>query len=107
MSDAPLSTIKNKKLSTRMKCAILTNDHGEIVILHSDKITDDIEWVEFHSFENDLTIVYDTGHTQHLGIDINSAIKDNLLKAKEITLAHIDEKTIKTRISVNLIISDH
>jgi hypothetical protein len=90
-----------------MKCAILTNDHGEIVILHSDKITDDIEWVEFHSFENDLTIVYDTGHTQHLGIDINSAIKDNLLKAKEITLAHIDEKTIKTRISVNLIISDH
>ena len=107
MSETLPPKINTNKLNAEMPCAILSNKSGEVVILYSDPLEQDIEWAEFHDFQNDLTLVFENGSTQHLGIDINAAMKNNLLKATQITLAQIDNETIKSRITLNLIISDH
>ena len=107
MSETPPSMMNTDPLNAEMRCAILTNKSGEVVILQSAPLDKGIEWAEFHAFQNDLTLVSENGSTQHLGIDINAAMKNNLLNATQITLAHIDNDTIKSRMSVNLIISDH
>ncbi len=94
-------------LNQEMRCTLLTNVHGDIIVAHDTPLRENVEWVEFN--ENDLTftIIYEDGLSQALGIKIRPKIVQNIAKGKKVQFAMIVDKKITKVQKANIIIQDY
>ncbi|NCC61793.1 MAG: hypothetical protein EOM12_12835 [Verrucomicrobiae bacterium] len=94
-------------LGTTMRCGILSNEQGEILIIHDQKIAVTVQWVEFNKNNNKLYLIHDDGTSQDLGIALDSQMKKNLARGVEVTFALLQDKTIVSRHKVSLVVQDY
>lgn len=92
-------------LQNEMKCALLTNSDGQILIIHDQELIDNVAWIELDNVCSDeLTLVFDNGKMQGLGINLSKQENINLIHGQEITLALLEDKQIvntKTVVFIN------
>ncbi|HPD82811.1 MAG: hypothetical protein R3D88_00990 [Alphaproteobacteria bacterium] len=94
-------------LEQEMRCSILSNANGDIVILHDKPITSDIQWIEFDVNKLQLNLVHEDGTTQDLGISIEQKMAKNLKNGTEVQLTLLENKEIKTINKVTIIIQEY
>lgn len=93
-----------QSLKKSMKCGIFTNKEEQILLVHREEIIEPVIWVEYDKNNNTLTLVYEDGGTQDLGLDINKGMKDHLAQGKNVTLALLIDKEIVSRQETALVI---
>lgn len=107
MTEDTLENSILKNLSEEMRCGILTNPKGEVLIVHEQEVGCPIQWVEFDPSENTFSLIHEDGRIQDLGIELDDKIKNNLSHGQEVTLAHLVNKEIKSTQSVTFVVRDY
>lgn len=97
----------NEPLNTEMRCGILTNAKGEILILHDQDISAAVQWVEFDSENDKVYLVLENGRLQSLGFHIDAKMKSNLMQGLEVTLVKLADKKIQSSQNATIIIKDY
>lgn len=96
MSDqTPESPILDK-LNSTMRCAILTNSKGEILIIHDKNLDGVVDYIEYDPTEQSFSLIFDDGRMQDLGLEFDEKIKKNLLHGAEVNLVYMESKVIQS-----------
>lgn len=88
-----------------MRCGLLTNAKGDIVILHDQELPTSLEWIEYDPQRNKMTLVFEGGKSQDLGLAIEKKATKNLLQGQKITLSYIKDQKIVSNLDIPLIIT--
>lgn len=94
-------------LKTEMRCGILSNRKGEIVIIHDQPIVSKIQWIEYDPNESDFLLVHEDGTVQNLGLPFEDKMKNNLQHGTEVILAYVVNGEFKTTYKTKLVIQDY
>jgi hypothetical protein len=90
-------------LNSEMRCGLFTNKEGSLLIVHDKKIRSPVEWVEYDHCDESLSLIHNDGSIQELGLKIDKKTHGNLLHGKEVTIARIEKKEIKSSIKVPIV----
>lgn len=94
-------------LMEQMRCTLLTNDHGDVIVLHDQPLKSEVQWVEFNEEELSFTIVYEDGNIQPLGIQIALKFGKHISKSTKVQFALVkDKKTVAVQ-KVSIVIQDY
>ena len=96
-----------ESLNTQMRCGILSNAHGDVVILYDKEIKSDVQWIEYNTSEFSFSLVYEDGSLQDLGLKFDNKMQNNIQQAKEVTLIHIIDGKKHKEQKINLIIQTY
>ena len=99
--------MKSSFLKDEMRCSLLSNDNGDIMIVHDKPLKSQIQWVEFNPNDVTLFLVYEDGTNQRLGIKIPQDMIEDIKKGTSIKINQIENKTIKTTQETSIIIQDY
>lgn len=91
-------------LSRLMRCGILTNAQGQIVIVHDKEIISSVQWVEYDAANDTIMIIYADGSAQDLGVKIDDKTRANLVKAKDAIFSLVKDKKAHSAFKVAFII---
>lgn len=94
------------ELSSAMRCAVFTNPHGGILIVHDRAIKGDIDYIEYDPEQKTFSLIFADGKMQPLGIEFNSTIKNNLLNGQQVVLSFLDNGEIQSSQTVAFLIRD-
>ena len=94
-------------LNKEMKCGVLSNTRGQILIIYDQDITSTIQWIEYDPADVKFTLIHEDGETQEIGVPIDSKMKYNLLNGQEVTLVQMSDKEIKSTQIVVLVIKEY
>lgn len=94
-------------LEQEMRCSILSNANGDIVILHDQPLTSEIQWIEFNTKSLQLNLVHEDGTNQNLGITIEPKMAQNLKNGTEVQLALLQEDGFQSVYKTTIIIQDY
>ena len=89
-----------------MKCGILTNSKGDLLIVYDQGTPANIEWVEFHKDTGDLCIIYDSGQSQSLGLPLDAKTLSNIAHGMDVALVQIDDQKVVSSLKTTLIIHE-
>jgi hypothetical protein len=81
-------------LNTEMRCGIVTNGKGDILIVHDKEMRSDIQWIEYDEDTETLFLIHEDGLPQDLGIKLTPKLKSNLSHGVDVVLAQIRDKQI-------------
>ena len=90
MSDFETSILSD--LNTKMRCAILTNAQGEILIIHDQALDGTVDYIEHDPETQSFALIFDDGRMQELGITLDQKMKNNLMHGTEVTLTLMENK---------------
>jgi len=101
--------LKNFKeaLSTEMRCGVLSNKHGEILIIYDKPIQSKIQWIEYRPENEEFFLIHENGTPQELGLTFDSKMKENLQHGIEVILAHVIDGKFQSTYKTSLIIQDY
>ena len=94
-------------LDQEMRCSILSNANGDIVILHDQPLTSEIQWVEFDITNLQLNLVHEDGTNQNLGIAIEPKMAANLKNGTVVQLALLQNEEFKSVYKTTIVIQDY
>lgn len=94
-------------LNQVMRCSILSNVHGDIVILHGQAFMSEISWVEFNKIENAFMIVYEDGEMQNLGIPIEPQMAENIAQGTIVQFVLMVDDKMTTVTKTSVVIQDY
>lgn len=94
-------------LSDKMRCGIFTNASGDVMIVHDRPLISDVNWVEFDDGDNSVSIIYEHGEIQPLGISFDKKMVENLKKAGCIELMYFSAGQVIGKISVSFIVKNY
>jgi len=97
-------SIPKSDLNSEMRCGILSNSNGEIMIIHDQPMSSEIQWVEYDYVEDIFSLVHEDGSTQNLGFEFDKTMKDNLKHGSEVILAYVQNGQIKKAYKTNIVI---
>ena len=98
---------QNASLHEEMKCSIISNPQGDIIIFHDREIRSDIQWIEFNPDEDQLYLVHEDGMPQSLGISLNPQMRSNLTHGLEVSLVlMVDEKPVSEQV-VTIVVQNY
>lgn len=97
----------NEPLNTEMRCGILTNANGDILILHDHDISAPVQWIEYDCEDNQLFLILENGKLQDLGLHLDDKMKGNLVQGLEVTLAKVADKKIQSSQKTTIVIKDY
>jgi len=81
-----------------MRCGLFTGSKGDILLAHYEPLQYKVDYIEYDVTTNKFSLVYETGVIQHLGLEMDDAVNNNLLNGIEVTLAYMkDQKFISTQ----------
>lgn len=96
-----------EKLNAEMRCGILSNAKGEILIIHDKPIRSDIQWVEYNPDEKTFFLIHMDGTSQDLGLEFDQKMIENLKHGTEVALAQIADGKMQSSQKTTLIIQDY
>lgn len=99
--------MKKPPLSTEMRCSLVSNKHGDIVLLHENPLHDEVDWIEFHPSQSSLTIIYTDGITQEFGHPVEAGMAQNIQHGTMVQVTLIQEKIIKQIQKTTFLIQDY
>lgn len=73
-------------LENEMKCGIITDAQGRVAIVHEEHLDGVVEWVEYDTMQNSVSIVREDGGIQDLGIKLDAVTRQNLPHGTEVHL---------------------
>ncbi len=94
-------------MNMEMRCGILSNAKGEIVIIHDRGMKSPVQWVEYHVGDNKIFLIHEDGSSQNLGLEIDGRMKGNLSHGVGITLVRIVDGKVGATQKVSLMIQDY
>lgn len=94
-------------LDQEMRCSILSNANGDIVILYDQPLLSEIQWIEFNTTNLQLNLVHKDGTNQNLGIVIEPKMASNLKNGTEVQLALLQDDGFKSVYKTTLVIQDY
>jgi len=90
-----------------MKCGILSNDNGELLIIHDQPFTSKVEWIEYNTQEENLSLILENGHVQDLGIELSQKTCSNVSNGTNVNLAYINDAKLQDVLNVSIVIQDY
>ncbi len=96
-----------RSLSSEMRCFILSDPKGTIVIVHDKDIRSELQWVEYDAQDHSLSLIHEEGQVQDLGIKLNETMRANILHGMDIKLVKLENKVLYPEQSTILIIKDY
>ena len=90
-----------------MRCSIVSNPSGEIVIFHDQDIRSDIQWIEFNPSEDQLYLIHEDGLSQNLGVELTAQMKKNLSHGIEVNLVRMVDDKPGSATKVTIVIQDY
>ena len=97
----------NPPLNQEMRCSIISNANGDIVILHEQPLTSEIQWVQFDVKNLCLSLIHEDGSQQKLGIEIKEKMAKNLENGTEVQLVLLQDKEFKNVYKTTIVIQDY
>lgn len=94
-------------LNSAMRCGILSNENGEILIIHDQPIRSRIQWIEYNPHEESFSLVHQDGAIQDLGLKFDAKMKENLKHGVEVILAHVVSGEFKRTYKTTLVIQSY
>lgn len=91
-------------LNDTMRCGILTNSRGDILILHDMPLSDPVDYIEYDPQDEKFTLIFEDGKTQDIGIDIDEKMAIDLSHGLQVTLGYFSEKKIQSAQTVTFLI---
>lgn len=95
-----------EKLSEQMRCAILTNSIGNIMVIHDQPLNSPVQWLELDTISNKLFLVYEDGDMQDFGYKIEADVLNNIRTGQNVDLAYFSEGEIKSKVQTSFIFRD-
>ena len=87
-------------LKDMMRCGVLANENGEVMILHEQDLPAPIQWVEFDPDINSFVFIFENAEILEFGHVIHPQSEQHILNSGEITFCHVKKgeilKTWKT-----------
>lgn len=102
-----MNELINTALQDEMSCGILTNVHGDILILHDKDLKSELQWVEFDKETKKLSLVHEDGTPQDLGIALDDKTASNLSHGQAISLACVQNKKLTGVQNLTLVVQDY
>ncbi|NCO03052.1 MAG: hypothetical protein GW903_02535 [Alphaproteobacteria bacterium] len=99
--------VNTMPLYEEMRCSILSNPKGDILILHDKLIRSDIQWVEFNTHDLKLSLIHKDGMPQDLGIDIDPVMAMNIKQGNKVQFALLQDKKIVDVKNSTIVIQDY
>jgi len=96
-----------EELNSEMRCCILSDANGTIIIVHDKDIKPELQWAEYDAHENTLGLVNEEGQVQDLGIKPDKIMRNNILHGMEIKLVKLENKKLNAEQTVVLIVKDY
>jgi len=96
-----------KNLSTEMRCGILSNAKGEIVIIHDKEISSEIQWVEYNPQQQIFSLIHSDGTVQNLGLKFDAKMESNLKHGMDVIFAHIVDGTTQSTYKATLVLQEY
>lgn len=96
-----------KSLNSEMRCGILSNAQGDIIIIHDKEITSDIQWIEYNTSDLSFSLVGRGGIQQDLGLKFDIKMQSNIEQARHVTLIHMTDDDNHKQQKVNLVIQTY
>lgn len=103
LSDNPVL----KSFSEEMRCGIFTNAAGDVMIVHDKETKAPVDWLEYNAIDNKISLIYENGTMQDLGIEISSQMQANLSNGIEVTLTHLADEQVQSVQTVSLVIQEY
>ena len=94
-------------LNEQMRCGVFTNAKGDVLIVHDQKISGELEWVEYNKTESTISLIQDDGGIIDLGIAVDDKMKKNLAHGLMVSLAFIQDKEIVSSQKITMVIQDY
>ena len=94
-------------LTTEMRCGIISNKKGEIVIIHDQPIVSKIQWIEYDPNKSDFSLVHEDGTIQNLGLPFDDKMTKNLKHGAEVILAYVVNGEFKRTYKTTLVTQDY
>lgn len=94
-------------LHEEMRCSILSNPKGDILVLHDKLIRSDIQWVEFNVKDLSFSIIHKDGMPQDLGIEIEPVMAMNIKQGTKVQFALLQDKKIVDVKNTTIVIQDY
>lgn len=94
-------------LDSQTGCGLITTADGQVAITHERLLPGHVEWVEYDPKTTELSIIYEEGKIQSLGIALDKASAENLANGSTINLIRVKgAKAFSTR-EVVYIVKDY
>lgn len=94
-------------LNQQMRCSIISNANGDIVILHDQPLESEVQWIDFDVVNKSLSIVYEDGSSQFLGIQISDKMVGNLKNGTEVQLALLEGEQFTSVYKTTIVIQEY
>lgn len=101
-SDLPVLT----NLNETMRCGILTNSNGDILILHDMPLNGFVDYIEYDQQEDTFTLIFEDGKMQNIGIDFDRKMASDLSHGLQVTLGYFLDKKIESSQTVTFLVRD-
>ncbi|NCT41052.1 MAG: hypothetical protein GW778_05275 [Alphaproteobacteria bacterium] len=99
--------VENIPLNNEMRCSIVSNSTGDILILHDQKLRSDIQWIDFDVDAKTLSLIHEDGSPQDLGIVLDAKMVSNLSNGLEVSLVRMDNDKAVSRQRVIIVIQEY
>lgn len=87
-------------------CGVLTNEEGDIVLVHEHKITEEVDWVEYDKKEDQFIIVYKNSIPKLFPYEITPFIQSNILKGEKVIIGFLENEKVFSTHEVPLILRE-
>lgn len=98
--------LNKENLSEKMRCAILTNSTGNIMVIHDQPLHSTVQWLELDTINNKLFLVYEDGDMQDFGYPIEADVLKNIKAGQSVELAYFTEGKIESKTQTSFIFRD-
>ncbi len=77
-----------------MRCGLLCNKEGKILLLHDAELPQEIDYLNYDEVNNTLSIIYIDGQMQESGLNITELVSKNIRSGIEIQTALVKNQSI-------------
>jgi len=107
MSNDPEDTPVLKPLNEEMRCSLLSNTEGKVMIAHDKEIASEIQWIEYDPESDHFHLIHEDGLLQELGLHFDKKTKDNVLNSREVVLVLVKDKTLISQRTAMIVIKEY
>lgn len=80
-------------LASQMGVSLIINENSQVWVVHDKALPDIFAWAEYDSDLSTLTLVYQDGQVQDLGMKIHAPMRDRLLQSRQIYTLLLEGET--------------
>lgn len=106
MFDQPSDFPILSNLNDTMRCGVLTNAKGEILILHDMPLSDPVDYIEYDKQDKTCALIFEDGKVQSIGIDMDEKMEADLSHGIKVTIGYFSDKKIQSAQTVTFLIRD-